>query len=218
MCGKPASSMEHVPPKSFFPRGTGLQLKTVPSCSDHNNAKSNDDQYLLAHICLNAAAGENLAGQIFRRSVAPQLTRSEAFKSLLAYGSIDLANGARKYKVDTIRFDNFFDHLSCAIYFDRYGNPLDPARHAISHVYLSLSTSDPHELQCRNFLTMSLGHFYTGFQSSISNYEAAKLDESVYMNKIIDPAGNNASITIAHTFYGIFDVVSLLTQRAFKSR
>ena len=69
LCRRPARTREHVPPKSFFPRGGNLQLMTVPSCEEHNNAKSDDDQYLLAHITLHAASGDNLAKKVFIRFV-----------------------------------------------------------------------------------------------------------------------------------------------------
>lgn len=44
-----------IPPKAFFPEGERDQLLTVRSCPHHNNAKSNDDLYVLAHICMNAS-------------------------------------------------------------------------------------------------------------------------------------------------------------------
>lgn len=202
-----------MPPKSFFPKGAGLQLKTVPSCADHNNAKSDDDQYLLAHICLHAASENTVAKQRFSRSIRPHLVRSPAFHALLAGGSVALPGGVRKYIVDVTRFDNFFDHLTSATYFDRYGVPLNRATHRIHHTYLSLSDDDPQEREGRKLLVMSLGHFFEGFQSLISTHDAGKVqDESIYMNKIIDPAGPQGSITIAHTFYGVFDVVSMLTR------
>ncbi len=213
MCGRPYTGREHVPPKSFFPKGCGLQLKTVPSCAEHNNAKSDDDQYLLAHISMHAASENTIAKQRFMRSIEPHLHRSPGFHRLLRDGSIPLPGGARKYKVDTRRFDNFFDHLACAIYFDRYGTPLNRATHRVQHVYLSLLDEDPEEQARRKFLVMSLGHFYEDFQSMISSYDPGRVnDESIYANKVIDPAGPQGSTTIAHTFYGVFDVVSLLTR------
>jgi hypothetical protein len=212
-CGRRADTKEHIPPRPFFPKGGNLQLKTVPSCKQHNNDKSGDDQYLLAHICMNAAGGENLPKPIFLRSISPFLHRNEAFRKTLAEGSINLPDGTRKYKVNTIRFDNFFDHLSCALYFDRYGEPLDDRKHKIHHCYLSLTTENSEEVRARGDLTSMLGHFYRNYQEVISKYEADKINESVYQNKIIDPVGKEASITIAHTFYGIFNVVSLLTRQ-----
>lgn len=212
-CGQPANTKEHMPPKSFFPKGGNLQLKTVPSCKEHNNDKSGDDQYLLAHICMNAGSGQNLPKQIFMRSVAPYLQKSEKFRKSLADGSIGLPNCARRYIVGNARLDNFFDHLSYAVYFDRYGIPLDEQKHKIGHCYLSLQTEDSLELSQREFLSSALGTFYRTFQEVVSRYQADKLVESVYKNIIVHPAGKEASITIVHTFYGIFDVVSLLSRK-----
>lgn len=54
MCNSEAVTMEHVPPKCFFPKNDNTcdgdyrrRLITVPSCHEHNTGKSNDDQYLL---------------------------------------------------------------------------------------------------------------------------------------------------------------------------
>ena len=217
ICGGAATTREHMPPKSFFPKGGDLQLKTVPSCKIHNNDKSGDDQYLLAHICMNAASGDNLPKKLFLRSIAPAFSRGEGFRKILATGSVGLPGGVRKYKVDTSRFDNFFNHLSFAIYFDRYGVPLNRRRHTPHHYYLSLASADSEELQRRTFLTTMLGKFFRDFEGMIATYEADKINESVYRNKILDPGGKDASITIAHTFYGIFEAVSLLT-RTFTER
>lgn len=212
-CDALATTKEHIPPKSFFPKGGNLQLKTVPSCTTHNNDKSGDDQYLLSHICMNAGLKDNLASQIFLRSIAPQLDRSKKFKDSLVNGSQNLPSGGRKYTVDLARFDNFFDHLASAIYFDRYKAPLDHIQHEISHCYLSLTTQDTLELQKRAFLTSMLGTFFSDYQSLVEHYEAAKINEVVYQHKIIDPLGKDASITIAHTFYGVFEVVTLLSRK-----
>ena len=212
-CGAPASTREHAPPKSFFPRGGNLQLKTVPSCPAHNNSKSGDDQYLLAHITISAAAADNLAKQIFMRSIAPHLRRAPKFAKGIARGSIQMDQGAAAYPVDVKRFDHFFDHLCYALYFDRYGARFDERNHLLTQHYLSLTTHDPEELRHLALLSESLRVFYEQFGSFVESYDAGHIDEVVYQNKIIDPAGPDASITIAHTFYGVFDVVSLLTRR-----
>jgi len=61
-------------------------------------------------------------------------------------------------------------------------------------------------------LSESLHVFYEQFSSFVES-NADQGDVVVYQNKIIDPAGPDASITIAHTFYSVFNVVSLLTRR-----
>jgi len=55
--------------------------------------------------------------------------------------------------------------------------------------------------------------FRDDYEEHIESYEAAKATESVYANQIIDPARQNGSITIIHTFYGVFEVVSMLSLR-----
>ena len=45
-CGEKSSTKEHIPPECFFPKGSKVQLFTVPACVKHNNAKSKDDEYV----------------------------------------------------------------------------------------------------------------------------------------------------------------------------
>lgn len=44
-CDRPATTKEHVPPQSFFPKGHRTNLITVPSCELHNNGNSEDVEY-----------------------------------------------------------------------------------------------------------------------------------------------------------------------------
>lgn len=48
----------------------------------------------------------------------------------------------------------------------------------------------------------------------MEHFEADKIDEVVYSNAVMDPIGTEGSITIAHTFYGVFEVVSLLSRKS----
>lgn len=108
-------------------------------------------------------------------------------------------------------FNNFFDHLCWALYFDRYGRPFNESTHLMRHTYLRLHTEDAEELKVRAFLSEMMETFRKNHHRLITRYEAAKVDESVYANQIIDPAGPDGSITIMHTFYGIFEVVSMFS-------
>jgi hypothetical protein len=58
-----------------------------------------------------------------------------------------------------------------------------------------------------------IGDFFKEHQHRMEHYEADKIDEVVYSNKVIDPLGTEGSITIAHTFYGVFEVISLLSRK-----
>jgi hypothetical protein len=58
MCERPATTREHAPPRCFFPdfKDVGRDLRrnliSVPSCKDHNTAKSHDDQYVMAMVVM----------------------------------------------------------------------------------------------------------------------------------------------------------------------
>lgn len=47
-CGNAITGVEHIPPKSFFPKGKREKLITVPSCDIHNQEKSKEDEYIRA--------------------------------------------------------------------------------------------------------------------------------------------------------------------------
>ncbi|WP_244442624.1 hypothetical protein [Azospirillum lipoferum] len=66
MCKSLSTSKEHVPPKCLFPEGKEFgedfrkNLITVPSCDQHNSAKSSDDEFLM--ISLAGIIGNNSIG------------------------------------------------------------------------------------------------------------------------------------------------------------
>jgi len=55
MCDALATTKEHIPPKALFLKQKDLlrefslrkELITVPSCEEHNNNKSKDDEYFV---------------------------------------------------------------------------------------------------------------------------------------------------------------------------
>ena len=98
-CVNEGVTKEHIPPKAFFPIGEKEQLLTVKSCKEHNNAKSKDDLYVLAQICMNASPS-NRAREIFLDKILPQLDfNNSALGKKLAKDSVRLPNGAVKYQV-----------------------------------------------------------------------------------------------------------------------
>lgn len=46
ICGKQACSSEHAPARSFFPKSMRTNLIQVPSCEEHNESTSKDDEYV----------------------------------------------------------------------------------------------------------------------------------------------------------------------------
>ncbi len=136
MCDKEASSVEHVPPKCLFPKKADVkdginyrqQLITVPSCEEHNTAKSTDDEYILyilvMNIFTNHVGKKQLSTKIARAVKArPKLmisfldNQKEVF--LKAKDSSSEAS-ATAVKVNLPRFNSAIETLTRALYFHHY--------------------------------------------------------------------------------------------------
>lgn len=208
-CTHKAVTKEHIPPKSFFPLDQRNQLLTVPSCEKHNNAKSSDDTYVLAHICMNASPA-NGAREVFLDRIGPQLGYNQAaLRKVIAKGAVPLEDGAVSYPVNVRRFDEFFTALSCGIIFKACKKPL-PKNYRVAHVYHNFQNvgASPEELK----LYKALETFYTGEPAEILNFGAVKtLNTSIYSAKIWGVKDFGSSITVVHEFFGRFRVTSLLT-------
>lgn len=205
-CNEEGVTKEHIPPKAFFPLGDNNQLLTIRSCSKHNNAKSSDDIYALAQICMHASPN-NRAREVWQNKIAKQLDHNNgAFRKMLAAGSEVLSDEGVKYPVDIERLDTFFTALSCGIVFEACGQSL-PEHYRISHVYHSLEYGDP----LWKTMADQTERFYSG---SIPNFmEFGDVDAQnarIYTVRMIGMKSFQSSITLVHQFYGTFKVTSML--------
>ncbi|KAB0675087.1 hypothetical protein F3X87_19200 [Aeromonas caviae] len=208
-CTETGITREHIPPRSFFPDGEKDQLLTVKSCEKHNNAKSKDDLYVLAQICMNASPS-NRAREVFMNKVAPQLEfNNGALRKKLAEGAVPLDNGAVKYKVDVERLDDFFTALSCGIIYKSCGSSL-PANYKISHIYHNFrSEADSETREIEN----AINTYYSGKPMDIMEFgDPDTKNERIYTVTIFGIPKFQSSITIVHRFFGVFKVTSMLTR------
>ena len=86
-CQKEATSVEHVPPKCIFPelkdfphKELRKNLITVPSCDEHNSAKSKDDEFLM--ISLAGMLGNNSIGYAHSITKVDRALRRSSYKLL----------------------------------------------------------------------------------------------------------------------------------------
>jgi hypothetical protein len=195
------------PPRSFFPDGEKEQLLTVKSCEKHNNAKSKNDLYVLAHICMNASPS-NRAREVFRNKVLPQLEfNNGALRKKIANEAVLLSSGAVKYPVDVTRLDDFFSALSCGIIYKSCGSPL-PENYEIRHIYHCFSECKPIR-QAFNAVTHT---FYSRKLMDIMEFgDPDTRNEKIYTVSVFGIPKFKSSITIVHKFYGVFKVTSMLT-------
>ncbi|MDP3536131.1 MAG: hypothetical protein Q8S08_12165 [Halomonas sp.] len=209
-CQRKGITKEHIPPRSFFPKGEKEQLLTVKSCEIHNNRKATDDQYVLAQICMNASPS-NRAREVFLKKIKPQLSHNGGvFGRMLSKGAIELENGEVAYPVDIKRFDDFFTALSCGIVFKACGEQV-PENYVIHHQYPHFSSEYSEGAQGLQV--------FEAFEELISDEPMKVLDfgkpntqnERIYTVKVFGMPGFNSSITVVHLFYGKFKVVSFLS-------
>lgn len=207
-CNEDGETKEHIPPRSFFPEGEKVQLLTVRSCKKHNNAKSVNDIYVLAHICMNASPN-NRAREVFVNKVAPQLSyNNDALRKLLLNGAVQSVCGAVKYQVDHSRFDDFFTALSCGIVFKSCGSSL-PVNYRHSHIYHNFLSDADDKLHA---LQDTIGEFYSGEPMGILEFgDPETKNERIYTVTIFGVPGFKSSVTLVHNFFGVFKVTSMLT-------
>lgn len=210
-CDNEADTKEHVPPKAFFPKDQRNQLFTVPSCKSHNNSKTKDDTYVLAHICMNASAS-NGAREIFTKKLLPQLGYNEsAFRKMLLKGSEHYDNGTGRYHVDVERFDDFFTALSMGIVYKACDDPL-PDSYSIGHIYHDFQ--DDNESPEYRALKENIGRLYSGTPMHFLDFgQLDARNEKIYSVKVFGMPEFRSSITVDHLFFGTFRVTSMLSKK-----
>ncbi|WP_440092942.1 hypothetical protein ACTACL_02480 [Pseudomonas syringae] len=208
-CGEKGTTKEHIPPRSFFPDGEKEQLLTVKSCEKHNNAKSADDLYVLAQICMNASPN-NRAREVWEKKVVPQLPfNNNALRKRLAAGAVPLADGTVQYKVDIARLDEFFSALCCGIVHKACKASL-PKNYIISHIYHNLFGQADSRIQA---IESEIEKFYSGKPMDLMAFgEPGTKNENIYTTTIFGIPGYQSSITVVHLFFGVFKVTSMLTR------
>jgi len=136
-CGHPATSWEHVPPKCLFPERKDAfgkdhrkNLITVPSCDEHNTAKSKEDEFLMA--CVTSIVGNNGAGYIQAKTKLNRAIENSNGRLLKETMSEQKAvtwvgpNGAKfpclVGEVDFARLRNVLEHVARGLFFHATGH------------------------------------------------------------------------------------------------
>ncbi len=150
ICGQPATSKEHVPPKCFFPEKKDLpegvdyrvNLITVPACDDHNLHKSEDDQYIFLVVVANwqnnAAAYKHFRTKVRRSMQKRRTLRGVYLDDYVPAWVGSLPTGA--VMVDKERFDRSMVQMARALHFHEYAGERwrDPI-HIASPTFLPVS-------------------------------------------------------------------------------
>ena len=113
ICGRKARSSEHAPAKCFFPSDRRSNLIQVPSCEEHNERTSKNDEYLL--FIISSHFNNNQIGfdqsvkkgiKTLKRSEALAKTLSENARIASVINSKSVSYNTTAIKIDRQRFDN----------------------------------------------------------------------------------------------------------------
>ena len=127
MCDSKASSVEHAPPKCFFPKKQRKQLITVPSCQVHNEKTSDNDEYIrnifIGLTGLRSDGKEEVLAKTFRSfNLSPKLRSS--IRSTLE--NVDYqGRGYWVVRMNWDRLEALTHKMACALHFEHHGKNLD---------------------------------------------------------------------------------------------
>lgn len=118
-CERPASTVEHCPPKSFFPEGQRDHLLTVGSCAQHNNDNSKDVEYV--RNVLTTLWGVGSSGlELFERKARRSLDRSpglltQTFSTMQTVFYEGQITGV--FRLDINRLESVFEACARAVHY-----------------------------------------------------------------------------------------------------
>lgn len=131
-CNSIATTREHVPPACLFPEAKDnpgdkdlrRNLITVPSCENHNLAKSADDEYFLWVLSTNIPANSIAQRQVFTKLSRSHMRRPALGKSFfdeakdvyVKESHSDIVHEAVEVPLDGARFERALKLVSLGIY------------------------------------------------------------------------------------------------------
>jgi len=138
-CGNTATTDEHVPPKAIFPeqkdspdgKDYRKNLKTVPSCHEHNTVRSKDDEYLLYVLAMTITSNKHGHHQ-FLTKVMRAINRRPALIHQIGANPRNVTvrdsetgqeDNTVVMELDYPRLDKVFKHILKGIYFVEKGTP-----------------------------------------------------------------------------------------------
>lgn len=135
-CEKKATTRDHIPPKCFFPKAKHLpenspnyrnNLITVPSCSEHNNCRSKDDQYTAVVIAMNSES--NIAFSLLKSKWTETMLKNEASLGkricskarkvpiISEKGNLLILNETLAIPYEWNRIESVIKSIACGIYY-----------------------------------------------------------------------------------------------------
>jgi len=129
------TTVDHVPPKSFFPKSRPSNLITVPSCTQCNSGFQKDEDYFRAVIMFSQAGVSPAGKMLWSQSVHRMYQKDRGIRKVIArsfhWTGVTTPNGIYRGKHLGIRpnwnrIQNVNEKIVKGLYSFEYGEPLDP--------------------------------------------------------------------------------------------
>ena len=123
MCDNESTSVEHTPPRSFFPTNMRTNLITVPACQAHNEDTSKDDEYVRNIITMSIENNQTSIEHFFDKSFR-SFQRSPGLAANVRNSLKDASFyklDAKSFQIDRPRFDRTIRKIAYALFYKEYG-------------------------------------------------------------------------------------------------
>lgn len=123
MCDNESTSVEHTPPRGFFPVGLRTNLITVPACKIHNEDTSQDDEYVRNILTMSIENNDTAITHFFDKSLK-SLQRSPGLAANIRNSLKEVSFyklDAHSFQIDRRRFDRNIRKIAYSLFYHEYG-------------------------------------------------------------------------------------------------
>lgn len=177
MCDNESTSIEHTPPRGFFPVGNRNNLVTVPACQTHNEDTSKDDEYVRNIITMSIENNETSINHFFDKSLrsfqrSPGLAANvrNSLKEV-SYYKLD----AHAFQIDRPRFDRIIRKISYALFYHEYG-----------YTWERLLAATTNQLKMPDMTVDHLGEMFKGLLEDLDTLDFKGENSQVFKYAFLD--------------------------------
>lgn len=195
MCSNPATSYEHAPPRCIFPAlkdssdatNRRQNLIKVPSCHEHNSAKSKDDEYLLYILSLSVTSnsiGHNQALSKVKRASVKRPALLSALNSKALPTTIKNLNTGDTIDVialfpDGNRINTALENCARALYFHETGKKFNGRAKVVNGFLIDSVENSEKKLQAFSMIEAGFAkNAYLGSNQDTFKYKVDIQNES----------------------------------------
>lgn len=192
MCNNDSTSVEHAPPRSFFPTDKRSNLITVPACKTHNEETSKDDEYTRNIITMSIDNNQTSIDHFFDKSLR-SFQRSPGLAAAIIKSIRDISFynlNATSLQLDRTRFDRVIRKISYALFYKEYGFTWERL--------LAVTTN---QLKMANMQNDHLGDIFETLSCDLNELQLKGENPSVFQYAFIDFGTNQNEKALFMLFY-----------------